>query len=178
MRHPSERSARDLLVSIYMLCSASSLESAQSEASWFASFSLWSMLAIRLWYNLFKAFWEFQRIFLLVHNAYRDCHWDALCLGRDAAGAWGDVECTELQNRQNPGLLHPWLENPSNGVLPTSPRWLDLLYPLQFPIQKVCWGFGGLFQSRFVGWLGLEESKKQALLSGFVFLTPFHSIIS
>ena len=31
------------------------------------------------------------------------------------------------------------------------------IYALQFPIQKVCWGFGGLFQSRFVGWLGLEE---------------------
>ena len=33
----------------------------------------------------------------------------------------------------------------------------DLIFDaLQFPIQKVCWGFGGLFQSRFVGWLGLE----------------------
>ena len=158
MRRPSERSARDLLVSIYMLCSVLSLESAQSEASWFASFSLWSMLDIRWWSNLFKAFWEFLWIVLSVHNAYWDCHWDALCLGRDAAGAWGDVECSgQNQNRQNPGLLHPWLENPSNGVLPSSPRWLDLWYALQFPIQKVCWGCGGLFQSRFVGWLGLEE---------------------
>ena len=157
MRRPSERSARDLLVSIYMLCSVLSLVSAQSEASWFASFSLWSMLAIRL-SSLFKAFWEFLWIVLSVHNAYWDCHWDALCLGRDAAGAWGDVECSgQNQNRQNPGLLHPWLENPANGVLPSSPRWLDLSYALRFLIQKVCWGFGGLFQSRFVGWLGLEE---------------------
>ena len=77
--------------------------------------------------------------------------WERCCWG----SRWRWMHWTSKPTKSRPtssviGEPYKWC--------PTYLSWVTWsLYALQFPIQKVCWGFGGLFQSRFVGWLGLEE---------------------
>ena len=90
-----------------------------------------------------------------------------------------DIIGTKCTWRQSLGLLHSWLEDPSNGFLLTPARLLISKYSIQTSLFQVWWDYGGLFLNLFVGWLGSEELRKPALLSGlesFALSVDFHQI--
>ena len=69
-----------------------------------------------------------------------------------------DILGTKGILRRSVGLLHPWLEDSSDGFLPSPSRLLiSKYYGIQTPLFQAWWDSGGLFLNLFVGWLGLEE---------------------